>query len=271
MSFDASETSYQDGAPIELFQFKRGTASWVYTSADQSQFYLGQTYAAAPISRDAIDSSSELNRADLSIHGPHDLAVADQFRAYPPGEVVTLNIYQRHRNDVALETRLLWSGRVLTARWRDSQASLICEPITTSLRRGGIPRQYGPQCPHTHYGPGCNVVRADYRLQGVIAAINGAVVSVPVAASQDDGYLVGGYLYWQLPSGLRDARTILEHVGDQVTLTAPLQHAVIGHAVELYPGCNRSLAQCNDRYGNAENHGGWPFMPNTNPFDSKVF
>jgi hypothetical protein len=36
--------------------------------------------------------------------------------------------------------------------------------------------------------------------------------------------------------------------------------------VTLYPGCDRSLAMCDERFNNAVNHGGFPWLPNSNPF-----
>lgn len=266
MTYSSAEISSYAGSPVELFLFTRGVKIWTYTSADDSQTHLSQTYAPVPIKRSRIDDMAELNRRELEIEVPHDLPVASQFISYPPGEVVTLKIFRRHRTDLDLETRVIWIGRVLSARWGDDGNVLLCEPISTSLKRTGLRRRYGRQCGRVLYMPGCNVDPASYRTQGTVTAITGNQFSIAAAAGQPDGFFNGGYLWWQMPDGRKDSRMIIGHVGDLVTLNAVMPAVSVGDAVELYPGCPHTIAVCESRFGNHENNGAFMFTPNVNPF-----
>ncbi len=269
MTYNAQEVSQREGSPVELYLITRGITSWTYTSADATESYLGGDYIPAPIIRSDIEDLAELNRAALKVTVPRDFPVSNQFIAYPPGEVVTLKIFRRHRTDGDTETKVIWIGRILSAQWKGSESHLNCEPISTSLRRTGLRRKYGRQCEHALYGitvGGCNVVAADYRVLGTADAINGAVITVTAAATKPDDYFVGGFLWWQVADGRKDARMIIGHTGDQLTLAATMPEVQVTDAVQLYPGCNHTIEQCDSRFSNSDNNGGFMFTPGVNPF-----
>ncbi len=271
MTYNAQEASQRSGSPVELYLFTRGVTNWRYTSADEVQTYLQYDYAPAPIIRSEIEDLAELNRSALKVDVPRDFPVSLQFVAYPPGEVVTLKIFRRHRTDVDSEIRVIWIGRILSAQWADGKTILNCEPITTSLKRTGLRRRYGRQCGHDLYGTNCKVVAADYSTIDTVTAINGNVMTVPAAAGEANGYFNGGFLWWQFPDGRRDARMIIAHTGDQVTLAATMPDVSVGDSVQIYPGCDHTLNHCNTRFGgNENNHGGFMFTPKENPFGGKT-
>jgi uncharacterized phage protein (TIGR02218 family) len=86
-------------------------------------------------------------------------------------------------------------------------------------------------------------------------------VQVAVAASRPDGYFVGGML-----ATTAGARMIVGHAGIDLTLVAPMVGLTAGDAVQLYAGCDHTMAHCKDRFGNLDNFGGFPFIPVKNPF-----
>lgn len=61
-------------------------------------------------------------------------------------------------------------------------------------------------------------------------------------------------------------RMILAHSGDSVTLSALLSGLAVGVAFEAFAGCDRTLATCQAKFGNAINFGGFPWIPAKNPF-----
>ncbi len=274
MTFDAHEISGYDGKPIDLYEFQRGVAYWRYTSADEDQTYLSHTFSAEPISRSEFSDMAEMNKKEFSVSAPYSISVAQQFIAQPPGEVVTLKVWQRHRHDVDVETRLAFVGRVLSPKWEGQGVTLSCEPISTSLRRTGLRRTYGAGCQHVLYrslnGLGCELDQADFRVTDTASAVVGSVITVPAASGHADGYYNGGFLWWQLPDGRRDGRMIIGHTGELITLTSSIVLIAAGDSVEIYPGCNHTKAQCNSRFSNTDNYGGWPFKPDLNPFGGSM-
>jgi len=270
MTYNAQEISQYGGSPVELYLFERGLFSWTYTSGDTVETYLAKDYAPAPIVRGKIEDLAELNKAPLKLTVPRDFPVATQFIAYPPGEVVTLKIFSRHRTDVANETVAVWIGRILSAQWAGGKSHLNCEPISTSLKRTGLRKKFGRQCEHVLYGPDCKVVAADFRVIGPITGISGNVVNVLEAAGQPNDYFNGGFLWWQLPDGRKEARMIVDHTGDAITLATTMYEISIGDSVELYPGCDHTLTQCDTRFANSDNNGGYMFTPEDTPFNGKT-
>lgn len=67
--------------------------------------------------------------------------------------------------------------------------------------------------------------------------------------------------------GLR--RSILDHVGSQLTLDGPLLKAVAaGARVTLYAGCDGQKSTCSGRFNNLPNFGGYPYGNGRNPMET---
>jgi len=93
------------------------------------------------------------------------------------------------------------------------------------------------------------------------------VVTVNAAAAQPFGWYAGGYLEYDVVTGISERRFITDHTSGALTLTTVPAGLVVGATVRVYPGCDHTLATCASKFGNAANYGGFPFMPTKNPFD----
>lgn len=268
MTYDARERSVESGSPIEFYEFKKGVETWRYTSADGPVIYLSNTYEPIAISRGRISNSAEINQANLTIKMPTDNPVPELWLQQPPGDIVSVTVFRQHRGDA--EVKVHWMGRVLTCKQPDVVATLNCESITTSQKRMGLSRKYGIDCQHVLYRNKCGVDRLAYRTFGTVSAVNGNQVTVEAAAGQADGYYNGGYLYWSNAAGNQDYRMIDSHVGNALTLLFRVQFLSVGDTVQIFPGCDRSLATCNSKFANDDNHGGWPFQSRVNPFNGST-
>ena len=118
---------------------------------------------------------------------------------------------------------------------------------------------------------GCRVNQLGYQTKSTVSAINGNWISVPGCASQADGYFAGGFVYWTNAAGAVDYRMILSHTTDTLELSSPMHELTTGEQVDVYPGCNHTLSQCDTRFLNSDNYGGFPFFPGSNPFNSMVY
>ncbi len=263
MSYSGRETSTHAGAPIELYEFRRSATYWRYTSAADDQTYLMNTFRAIPIARSSIERTHEIGRASLKVTMPRDIDVAQDFLAAPPSEVTTLTVYRRHRDDA--DTVVIWMGRVLNAEWRGSEVEFNCEPVYTSLQRTGLRRMYQRACQHTLYGPQCQVNESSHLLTATVLSVSGFTLQVPAAASYPDGHFAGGFAMWHDASGAR-RRMITASTGATITLAQSPTGLAAGMTVALYPGCDHTLATCDAKFNNAANYGGFPYMPQLNPF-----
>lgn len=93
-----------------------------------------------------------------------------------------------------------------------------------------------------------------------VVAADGAVLTLdgeePVA-----GGWAGGRLRWigGANSGLSDV--IAASAGDVVTLRRAPRFDAVGALVEVSEGCDKSIATCAGRFGNAANFRGEPYLP----------
>jgi len=259
MSYLSIEQSAHGGQPQELYRFSQGAQRWLYTSGQAAVDYQSETYQPATISRGGLEQSNELARLGLEIRMPRDLAVASLFLAAPPEGVVSVTLYRRHVGDAEFIT--YWKGRITGARLSGAEATLKCEPIASSLKRPGLRARYQLLCRHVLYSSGCGALKDSFRVDGTVAAVSGVTVQVAAAASPPDGYFVGGML-----ATTAGARMIVGHAGIDLTLVAPMVGLTAGDAVQLYAGCDHTMAHCKDRFGNLDNFGGFPFIPVKNPF-----
>ncbi|MCH9691040.1 MAG: phage BR0599 family protein [Gammaproteobacteria bacterium] len=263
MSYANREVSTTDSSPIELYEFRRGGKTWRYTSAAHDTLYATYPYSAVPIKRSNLEQSSEMGKTGLRITFARDVEVAQPFIATPPSEITLLTLYRQHRGDN--ETLAVWMGRVLNAEWRSSEVELNCEPAYTSLQRVGLRRLYQRNCPHVLYSTACGASAVTFRVTATVASINGPSLSVAVAAEYETGYFTGGYATWAA-NGLTEKRMITSHSDDAITLSATPPGLIVGDAITLYPGCDRTLNSCHKKFANSENFGGFPFIPTQNPF-----
>lgn len=267
MTFDARERSADQGAPIELFEFVRGTKRWRYAAADRDIVWSSNTYTMTPITRGAVEVSQEIARAGLRISCPRDLEVVDGYRAGSPSDPVLINIWQRHDTDVDAEYVVVWQGRILSVEFGGAVADIFCESVFTSMRRSGLRRAWQKLCPHVLYGSECKVNKADWDVAGTLTAVSGLTITAAAYGAHPSGYFTGGFIEWTNPDGLIDRRWVTGHVGTTLTLERAIPGLTVGQSVIAYPGCDRTTGNggCT-RFLNILNYGGTPYIPSKNPF-----
>jgi uncharacterized phage protein (TIGR02218 family) len=261
MTYQTQETSTHAGQPVELYCFALGTSVWRYTSAQEAQTHNAEPYAPAPIHRAEIEQTQEFGRAMLTLEAALDLGVVQSFIVTPPDGVLTLTVLRRHLADPDAAYITWWKGRVVAVTFSGATVSLRCEPVFTTLKRSGRGANYQLNCRHLLYHGGCRVNAADYRITGTVESVAGLGVTAAVFLSQPVGWLVGGRL-----TAAGAQRLIVASSGGAVTLSAPIPGLEAGDAFEAYPGCDHTLATCAAKFANSLNFGGFPYIPQKNPF-----
>jgi uncharacterized phage protein (TIGR02218 family) len=262
MTYAAVETSIQSGRPVELYEFIYGATPYRYTSADGDVVYGGNTYSAVPIARGAVEATNEVARLALEITCTRALPVLDLFAVAPPEEVVLITLRRLHSGDG--EAIILWLGRILNVTLNNAAAEIHCESVYTSLKRVGLRRLYQKSCPHVVYGSGCALARATYKATRTVSTVSGTTITV-ASIGAVDGYYSGGYLEWT-SSGVAHRRAIHSQTGGSLVIGFPIPGIAASDSVDLYPGCDHTLATCASKFSNSANYGGMPFFPPKNPF-----
>lgn len=269
MTYNAAETGMQTGAPVELYDFARGAFHWYYTSADQDIIFESKLWKAATMQRGAIEQTSEQPRNSISLMVARNHEVADLWRVSPPSDVISLTVRRYHVGDN--DPAVLWIGRVLNVEWSGSQATIHCEPASTSIARTGLRRNYQRVCPHVLYSAACGVDKVSKQVEAALTAVGAASLSAAAFDAQPDGYFAGGFVEWEVEAGNFERRFITGHVGADLTLSTAIGDALsIGDTVYAYPGCDHTLSTCRDKFSNRNNYGGFPFVPRKNPHGGTI-
>jgi uncharacterized phage protein (TIGR02218 family) len=246
---------------VELYKIVGPDETYYWTNSDIEIEYNGDTYVPEVVSRSEIPQGEEINRQDIRLTLAADNPLAQTFFAYPPESVTSVTIFRGEddgTNDCFLT---FWKGRVASTSASDWECSVQCESIFTSLRRHGVRARYQRQCRHALYGTSCGVSASSFSLTRTTSSVSGNTVVVSGIDSFPADHFKGGYISYQ---GI--TRFIVAHSGNTLTLWRPMPELTGGQSVTVYPGCDRSLTTCNTKFANSENHGGFPWLPNVNPF-----
>lgn len=228
---------------------------YYWNNSDVDIVYDGETYTPEVVSRSDMVQNNEINRQDIELRVEPSNPIAQLYYHNPPEVVVTVTIF-RKENDCFLT---YWKGRIVATKSTDWECIIQCESVFTSMRRTGARARYQVQCRHALYGTACGVDKSLYAVAGTVSSVNGTSIGVSSAG----GDFIGGMIEF---NGI--FRFIVGQTGTTIRLWRSMPGLEVSDSVTLYPGCNRTLTQCHERFNNAENHGGFPWLPYSNPFQN---
>lgn len=272
MAYALIETSKFEGNPIELYYFSRNGEEWRFTSADYDFDDGGDLpgdisgqWLSRSIKRSSVGQGLETVKNSVKLEVAPNFEIVDQFRGLPDPGVIAITIIRLHPTDEDFEYQILWTGRVLGSKIEPDRAELNCEPVTISLKRSGLRRLYSKVCTHVLYGNECKVVKNPVSF--FIVGIDGLTLTLNSSTGQENNF-AGGYIEDLL--GLNKIMIESSDGGNKILLSRSSNFEV-GDFFNAYTGCNHTTTDCNTKYVNIENFGGFPWIPNKNPFDTGVF
>lgn len=259
MSYTAREQSANGGHPLELYRFAMGGRLWLYTSADHEVAYGVDVYQPCYIKRGGFTKGGDARKSsiDIELGASNELALIFRTGWLPALMVVT--IYRHHYEDA--DFSVLWKGRVTGCKWAGSVATLTSDSVFTLFQRAGLRRMYQVGCPHVLFGTSCGLSAASWQVGGIVSGVVGAEVTLTGISAYADGYFLGG----MVQAG-NDLRMITGHTAGGIAMVDAIDGLAIGDSIILWPGCDRSMAACKDKFANLDNFGGLPFLPTKNPF-----
>ena len=159
------------------------------------------------------------------------------------------------------ETAPLYGGTLgsITAAEGRFQAEVTSRKAV--LQRDAVPRT-SPACRARFCGPECGLSAARFTARARIGGCDPATSMVTLGAADEAAPYAGGSLRWLAGplAGLGSGIAAVQ--GASLVLDRPLDEAVPpGTPVLLRQGCDRRLATCADRFANAVNFRGEPFLP----------
>lgn len=275
MSYAAKEASVAGGAPYFLYEFNTGSGVFRYTDYPTDFQWNSETWVGFPITHTDIKQSDEMSKNSVKVTIPLSGLLADKFIGWAPDEVITLTIRRGHHSET--DIRVSWKGRVSAHKLKEQTVELNCESVFTSMRRSGAKARFQRSCRHALYGRGCNVVKEDFAVPGRVDSLSGLTLTIPEATTKPDGWFIGGMIEFKDGS----FRMVTGHIGSSITITRSSRYLLESYSssgyglnygefygginVTLYPGCDRTLATCRDKFNNLLNQGGFRWIPSKNP------
>lgn len=243
--------------PVQQFYF---------TSADHPITYLGNTYVPTTITRGDMVQREDMNRQNLTLKIPFDNPMPEIYFKEVPDVVAIVTMYRFEEDQSTSEPNVLvyWKGRIAGFKANGQEVTFDCESVFTSMRRTGNRAMYSVQCRHALYGTSCGVDKAEYAITGTVTSINGIEVTLTLTDPPEElsgQYFVGGMMEY---NGL--FRFITNQGTGFVRLWREMPDLEVGNTVTVYPGCDRSLSTCKNKFSNVINYGGFPWLPKSNPF-----
>lgn len=269
--YETLEESVETSRPIEVYNFSLGTESFLYTSSEDEVTVGINTYTPEAISRGAIAQGDDDRDAILEIEIPAKNVFAIKYVDIVPGQRATCSIIRIQRDETLPFTEeLIYKGFVQSVKFKGNgeEAVIGIRSLESSSSRP-IPRfVYSGLCNHVLYDTGCGVNSDTFKLTGEVLDIDGAVLTLDGASGFADGHFNGGFIK---PAAITDFRLILGHIGDELTLLLPFPTSLIGGNANVFAGCNHLISgHCLSRFTNVPDHGGFPYIPTVNPFESGI-
>lgn len=124
-----------------------------------------------------------------------------------------------------------------------------------------MPRMlYQPSCTHTLFNSDCGLNKADYVESGTVSAV--ATNQITTTLSSASGYYDLGVVVFTSGALANQSKTVKTWDGTKLTfLNLIAQLPAIGDEFVIYPGCNKTIETCRDKFDNLENFKGFPFIP----------
>jgi len=266
MSFAAKEASLAEGVPFELHAFQLGATStwWRYADAPADVSYGGNDYTKCYCTGGRIEEGTTALKSRTIVKMDWRNPFAWQYTVAAPEDIIHYARYKGHGSDV----QAIFKGDVLDVVFRqqsrrgDRWSEIVIDPVTAAMQRAGLVTRYGRQCGVELYTPVlCGVVRADYKVSGVLSAVSGNVLTAMAFGYQTDGWWTGGDI---VVNGRR--RKIIRHIGQDVTISPSAPGVAADQTFDVYPGCDHLFSTCDVKFGNGDNYRGQKNIPDTDPF-----
>lgn len=158
------------------------------------------------------------------------------------------------------ERAILYSGSIGRVGESAGRFSAELRSAKAALDEDFVPRT-GPTCRADFCGPGCDLPAARFTHETVLEAVDFDANAAVFAAPGWD-LMAGGRVRWIDGPHCGIAMRVLAASADGLVLDRPLDPAPApGTRAELREGCDRRLATCAGRFGNAANFRGEPYVP----------
>ncbi len=287
MTYEAFETSLESGQPVELYKFTAGNLVFRFTSSQDETITFGPpapgdvqgTYTSIPISRGTIQNSANASRTDgIAITMPSSEPLAQRYISIVPGVRTQLVIFRYHRSDLPNpEFITAFEGDVQTVAYRKAGREAVMQVLSLARARGrAVPRfTYQGPCNHMLYDVRCKISETDPTFEKFLTVSAVDVTQTVLTVTGAGGFtpaadfFLSGFIEFE-----DDFRGVVAQGGvgfEDLTILVPFVNNPVGQQIRVLAGCLlRLVVDCENKFANVINFGGWPYVPTKNPFATGI-
>ena len=277
MSFDAIANLIKGQRPFFLYSFRRNDQEFLFTNKKTEIIrsvpgITGDTWIPEAITHGNIIDTDQAFRAELPISFPMTNEFAFNQLGFFSVNPMKVRILKGFFNDETNELRAQFVGEVISVMIErtSGQITFSCMTDIAALERKGLSQVIQRPCRHSLYGTDCGVSIDDYKTTVSITTItpNSRFAQIDANPVLQNGVLRGGILIWQGRYSMIDDNQgnilkLKENLPDLVNAVS-----IESQFVEIAPGCRLTRSDCNSKFNNILNFGGFPWMSD-NPFNGK--
>ena len=233
-----------------------------FTTHDKDLWFDGVLHAASPgMVPASIHKTGGFDDDGADVRGAitHDtIDSADLAAGLYDGAQVRIGLVDWE----TLEAEVLYAGTIGTVTEQDGSFTAALTSRKAELQRDPTPRT-SPACRAAFCGAGCNLNPAQFTRDVALASLAPGTNAVTFTAALDPALYAGGTVRWL--SGPQTGITMEIMGGDGaggLVLGIPVDPATLpGTRALVRQGCDRTLGTCADRFANAVNFRGEPYLP----------
>lgn len=232
-----------------------------FTTHDDNLWFDGVLHRAAPgMVPSAIRRSADFEPDSAEVQGAlshESISASDLALGRYDGASVLIGVVDWE----TLERYVLYRGAIGTVAEEAGTFTAALQSRKAELQRDPVPRT-SPSCRAAFCGPGCTLSAARFSQSVRLTSFDAASNAVVLTGSLPLPDHVGGQLRWLDGPLAGTTMGVIAVHGGALVLDTPIDTAPpAGSAVLLRQGCDRTLATCATRFGNAVNFQGEPFLP----------
>jgi uncharacterized phage protein (TIGR02218 family) len=241
-----------------------------WTSSDLSIVWAGATYIPVPIERSEIRlvmgievstlSATVFPTADMTAGG-NPFLIACKVGALDGATLLLQRGYFSSFAAPCVGVLHLFEGTISVESANGIEANLSVRDYL-SLFNIDMPRNsHSPGCNNTLYDAGCGINRASRAFFGTVQAGSTKQV-INHSLAQTAGYFNYGVIEFLTGINAGVTVTVSKHLLGTLGLAIPLKSTpAVGDTFNVYPGCDRTLNTCKNKYDNVIKFRGQPWIP----------
>ncbi len=221
--------------------------------------FQGVTYTPVPITRNTIRDEHDFRPISLDV----TTQITEVFRSYlasTPTPQILLTMYRVLTYDPDNFWQLIFRGWCKGISVEDQAATGHFIGGAAVFRQKVPLYVYQAHCNNVLFDTRCGLNKEDYLVLST-PIYDGRDLVDTVFAAYDDGYFSGGFVE---RTDVYDVRLIINHVADRITLQNQFV-SPFSTNVRVFPGCDKDIDTCKEKFDNQQHFLGFPFIRSTNP------